>query len=432
MAWSPDGKYLAATARDGFHLFSLEKGPIPAEVPDAQSLVWLNDSSLILMRAVPISADQFLARFSTDERQALLAAVQRLQTDITAYKGESNRFLDKHPNWRQDKYLEDAFAYLLVHDTAFIKAKMGADFAEVFRDFCPVDFTLQHYKLAGDNFEAGSVLRKSKDLPAALRLSPDGKKLLISEKKEGQKEYRLVALDISDQPASVSAQTPSEYMVVEKGGHFADWSGDSRSAFFVTESAPNHLGQLVKQEFCDAYGKFSSSPCLSTPLAFLINDGQLRLQSAANNLIVFRTSENTLPTGEKDISTAATLFKVPADQPTVSRVIPRSLADELGDVSERFAISPDGKMLVADTRKGGLQIVRVADGTASSIHSADWTATGIVGPQWRSGDEVCAAVAQSGKGRKIELVLWSCKDEKGRIISKSWPEATLKWLQVWN
>jgi hypothetical protein len=96
--------------------------------------------------------------------------------------------------------------------------------------------------------------------------------------------------------------------------------------------------------------------------------------------------------------------------------------------------SPDGRYVSIPSKDGRVFVLELRTGKVTEVQTlAEPCSNNDINLRtvlvWRNRDELCFAVppgSDMGSPKRTEMVLYSIKENKGRCISKNWPDEAVK------
>jgi hypothetical protein len=192
------------------------------------------------------------------------------------------------------------------------------------------------------------------------------------------------------------------------------------------------LGMLTRRQVVDASKAVTDADHLpaAQDLAGVLFDQSSRVRVAPDGRIFFSATEVSLPTTIADVPGSGMIFSLePGRQATLTRVIPRGAAQNLGDAMQFFEFSPDMHYLSIPFSDGRVSILDIASGEARIVQPAGESDTqGNVRlatiPVWRNTDELTFARPMAD-GIHHEIVRYSLSTKTATVISSDWPANVL-------
>jgi hypothetical protein len=422
--WSPDGKKCAVISSDGLRICDAD-GKLSASLMDMEDVEvfrWLPDSkqALIVVEEKTTNWKEISQLLSASQRARVMSQSEQLWR-LRGTKG--------WPGQKNDKNESASFLYLkFKYGEKAVKAVLPKEYKQYVSIFAEPIHSLQLFRFLDDKVVPGSVLLRTVNDIADVRLGPAAKLAAMTEVDEGG--YKLEVVPVS----GGSART-----VTERAGKHAEWSRDGRALYFTQANKTGaHSRQdqasavtLMRQEIADYDEKLLArfSPPLN--LVELPHQDATRIRCLAGGDIIFDAKELHLPkisekSQAKNSNSEPRLFRLSRD---FQILMPVSLSgDPLGDKLSDFEINQDGTKVVVPGSKGEVTVVDLTTGKVTALEQK-----GIdlkFAPQWRSADELCyPARSVPGGGHDVDVVLQSVtRTEAPRLLSKDWPAASIKFL----
>jgi hypothetical protein len=436
--WSPDGKWVTVISdKQGLRVADSTGKLLPQAVPDANSAAWFADSQrLLVSRNITVASwDEYSKYLTPQQLSAVTDGAQRAMTAILAYDWS----VAAGNSW--DKF-----------KTAFIgeESKAGRD-TKVYTDFAGgIGLNLRDQggaalqnKLPPERWDELTKGTVTMGIVEVCTLDADGP--VEGERCFVSPEKGLLSLRIAPGGAAAVVVVPGEkdvsslWLIQTAAGRpttllsdaaamFPDWSADGRDVCFIRKSGgARPFGTLSRVHVIGDDGRVLDNLADPEDLAGLLFDQMCRVRCLKDGRIVFVNAEVTLPATPNDYPQSPELFSVaPGQEATVSRVLPRSTVNQMGDASEFFEISPDGSKASIPFADGRVTVVDLATGAVSNVQpqtisSASQSHFSLPSvPTWRSNDEL-TFVAPSANGT-LNVVLWSISKNAGRVLSEDWPD----------
>jgi hypothetical protein len=445
ITWSPDGKQASVITPQGLCLCDAEGNlgrPLVRRVGQVQ---WLSDSKhAVIWKGEKAKTWKDYLTIRPNAERDLRDKALALRKEILAHPGPwtGNGFDDfiktTLANLNIDEFDAGAiFVYIRDQAPEGIKEKVGDQWVQ-FEDAPATLNVVQVYELGKDLALAGPVLLRTSHDIKDIRVSPGGKTVAITVA-PGIADDKAVEIFIS--PLTAGAVEDSHY--VGKGAWYPDWSPDSKSLYYVkpvtsTEGGKAQFGTLVRQQIVGDDGKLLDHTKLPAEedLVGVAYDPMMRVRALPDGRVFFDSVSLSLPATPMDVPDRGLIFAIaPGKQATVTRLVPRTTEEEIGDAAEFFAISPDGAYVAIPWKDGRIAVLDTATGSVSRIQpdedktgidkgSNDWHLKTV--PVWRSNDELCF-IRPVGKERQV--VLHSMRTNQDRVLSANWPLAAREeWL----
>jgi hypothetical protein len=424
--WSPDGKTALVRGAEALYLCDElgQLGPPVAAV--ARSAAWLPDSRrFVVVEETEAKEWRDLLALLSAERRAELELVAKAAVDEWA---------------AQDKTVENfqpqALHGLTAGETAAVLAIVLDKYADVVRPKVKADdwakiaqerpsFYVLRLGTVGEGRQArlGEPLLRRIDMPAELRVAPDGRTLLYTHPSGSDDETaRLFAWPLA------GGQDP--VLIAEHTSLYADWSADGQFiAYAATRSAlPQNadlvLGTLNRRRVCGPDGALLAPLGNVEELAGLLFQPYLRVRCLRDGRVLFSGLDITLPCTTQESPQRVGLFAVdPGRYPGVIRLTPGGMP--VHEVT-LFEPSPDERF-VSIIGDEGLTLIELATGATWPVTKlADKTQVESV---WRTRDEVCALVSGPEPQSPPRVVLLkldpAAHTSTTQWLSERWPKELL-------
>jgi hypothetical protein len=442
IVWSPDGKRAAVLGDDGLHVCDVTGKLSPVLVANATCAAWLPDSK----RSV-VSTQKIFSKWQ-DASRALPDEVETARNNVSAVRDELAAATDWSKffnNTKQKLHLSDlqlTLTVMCVRDASagVLGLKMDQKGKDAYKSQQIRQDVLQVYELGDSGATAGPVLYQQITTGRGienLRVSPNGKGVLVScnQINPGSDEQELKEL--------LLASTDGSKKVVElgRGAMYPDWSADGRYVVYITpadwnSSRPQVLvGVLARQQVTDDSGNYldAAQRPAREDLAGLLFNELARVRVAKDGRIFFSAAEINLPAAVKDFDSQATVFSFdPGKQSTLTRVVPRSALQTVGDAAQYFELSPDARYLSIPFGDGRVSVLDIASGEARIVQPESKHETGKQSelasvPVWRTATELTFVRPRAG-GKGGEAVRYSMTDSSATVISTDWPASVGGWV----
>lgn len=435
MVWSPDGQRALVLGKPGDSpsLFLCDaNGKLSGPIADAVTAwAWTGDSKhfvVVRLGEKLKTWKEVSALISEERRQRIVDRAEEIREEILKHGplgGDATR-------WKVDR-----FAFMCLRDThgKALAKKAGAKWKEV-EKLQTETWVVQLYRCTETGAEPREVLLRSIDAIFGIRVAPDGKAFAYVANVQDSRMYADVpgedGLSLLVAPMRPGARPT---LVAKPVSFFFDWSPDSRTVAFAKAAGDKPgkektltLGSVDRRQVRGEDGRMLTVLPKAQAVVGVIFHQMLRVRYLRDGRILFAAVEVKLPATAADMPQKACLFAVDPDRPlTVTRLLPRRAADQVGDRLDLFEISPDERYVCIPGSGGEVTILDLTTGDVtelSEIHEGvkkkkdDFNI-----PTWRTAKELCFVVPPGspfGSKRRAEIVLWS--DGEFRCISKTWPD----------
>ena len=264
-----------------------------------------------------------------------------------------------------------------------------------------------------------------------LRIAPDGGALaFVTRRGEGFGDGQVRSLSV------IAARAGGKpVLVADRVSEFPDWSPDSRDLVYIRceakDSGETRLGRITRRTVRDTHGAILENPSEAVDLATVIFRDTLKVRCLLDGRILFAAAGVALPAGNNQISNRLTMFSLdPGQVGSVSRILPRSMDQNLPDRADLFEVSADGRYAAIPGSKGRISRVTLATGEVTAIIGKDSSGDLRTIPVWRNSQQLCL-VAPAGSGytssKRDEVILWS--EGQATSVSQSWPDKVLEGIK---
>jgi hypothetical protein len=412
VVWSPDGTRAAVLGEQGLYFSDAEGKVSGLLVSNVAMAEWFPDShKLALVRSDKTQSWADLqTHLRAEDRDPIIQEGQTVLKELNAGH-----------DWKAAlKAVDHADAVALyLKGAEGVKEKAGADWAELDRKEISV-YELYVGTISGDQVTLGAALVQTlqQPLPLGLRVSPAGTAIAMTTDAGKRHGARLIVV-----PADGSA--PEKIVSEDACGH-PDWTKDGRALVYInavgamTSDDDLRLGALTRRQVINAAGAVEIQTN-HDDLAGMLFDSNLGARSLSDGRILFLALDLQLPVTAPDMPERPQIFALdPRHQATLTRLIPRSVMQNLSQGVGFWEVSPDEKKVLMAADKGAVMVLSLADGTLATVQAAGGDDPPSF-PSWRGSDEVCylSASPTNSAGHAWEVALW--KDGTNRVISAGWP-----------
>jgi hypothetical protein len=444
VVWSPDGIHGAVIGDDGLHICDVSGKLSPSLVPDVKCVAWMPDSQ----RMVVCTQHSFQTWREASQGFPEDAAVASKNADavrtelLAATKGWPD-FVEETQKklLLSDAQMTLAIMYLRDKLSESLPTRMDKADRESFAAVSIDQDLAQSYTISEGIAVAGPILYRRPrifDGILSVRVSPTSRAVLLSIDVSTHHEQ-------TDPPQLLLVPTDGSQKICELGAEscYPDWSPDGKYTIYarpVDRSAdPKEgpfLGILTRQQVAQDNGVLLDGNHLPQreDLAAVLFDPFLRVRVAGDGRIFFCGVDIQLPAAIKDCDSQPTVFYFdPGKQSTLTRVIPRSALQTIGNEARFFELSPDARYLSIPFDDGRVSVLDIATGEAQLVQpdaekSQDSNdAKLITVPTWRTATELTFARPVSDS-KAHEVVRYSIPENKTTVISTGWPNDMGDWL----
>lgn len=447
--WSPDGQWMTVIGHDGLSFADADGKPAPGMIKDVKSATWFGDSKrLLVCRQIDVATWDALTHYLTPEQSSAIADAAGLVHDA-ALKfdwqnadpknawGDLVKSIALHTgNTKRDYGVLDSpldlavGLYLRDHADAALQQKVPPrywlDLVQLTQPIKSVE--VYGFDPAGPKL-AVTLMQTAWDV-RELRVSPNGNAAIIvtqgqmadSWKREEQADDLWIAPTDGGHAAIKIASLTARY---------PDWSIDGRDILFVrTPVEPGKqatLGTLSRVQVIGDDGSIVISPKPPEDLVGLLYSELSRARCLKDGRILFASAPVTLPATTGDMPSRPLIFSLNPDTgSTVSCLITKQAAQEVGDAAQYFEVSPDDARVSIPDGSGRVMVLELANGEVTTVqdqpvimdNNNKGSLTTI--PVWRSPDELTFAAPGDQKG-STKIMLWSISKNSGKVLSAGWP-----------
>ncbi|HZZ29701.1 MAG TPA: hypothetical protein VFE46_17020 [Pirellulales bacterium] len=445
VVWSPDGTQAAILGDDGLHLCDVSGKLSSLLVPDVKCVAWLPDSKRVMVstqREFKTWAEASQA--FPEEAAAASKNVDTVHAELLAASHGWSIFIDDAKKQLALTNMQLTMALMNLRDstksTATLTAKLDHEGQKAFAELAIVEDAIQIYAVSHAGATAEALLYRRPNAGngvQSLRVSPTGDAVLISSSEQGPSENEQEPLKLLLVPTDGSGKSCE----VGRGAEYPDWSPDGKYVIYITPAdwKENQMqimvGILVRQQVADESGHFIDAehlPGREDLAGFLYNQLQ-RVRVAKDGRIFFDAVEISLPAAAKDFDLQPTVFCFdPGKQSTLTRVVPRSAMQTLGNAAQYFELSPDARYLSIPFDDGRVSILDIATGEAQVVQAvAEPDSQNSIKlasvPLWRTATEL-AFVRPISNSKGHEVVRYCVPDKKATVISADWPASVGDWV----
>jgi hypothetical protein len=431
--WSADGKHAAIVSGGSLYL-SDDQGNLSNPTADGvERVAWLPDSSrLVVVCKRELDAwDELvsMAPLGFDEKK-IIAAAMTAKNEFSGYEGKLDDFRPSNAGSLTTEQWAAAVFYLKFLGDPGFKEKLGDGWKEIENMKAEVR-TVRVMPASADPAENGISLFATLEEMDELRMAPDGGALaFVTRRGEGFGDGQVRSLSV------IAARAGGKpVLVADRVSDFPDWSPDSRDLVYIRcetkDTGEMRLGRITRRTVRDTQGAILENPSDAVDLAMVIFRDTLKVRCLLDGRILFAAAEAALPAGNNQIVNRLTLFSLdPGQAGSVSRILPRSMDQNLPDRADLFEVSPDGRYIAVPGSKGRISKVTLATGEVTAIIGKDSSEDLRTIPVWRNSQQLCL-VAPAGSGyassKRDEVILWS--EGQATIVSQSWPNKVLEGIK---
>ncbi|HTQ37827.1 MAG TPA: hypothetical protein VMJ32_02300 [Pirellulales bacterium] len=446
VVWSPDGKLAAILGDDGLHVCDVSGKLSPLLVPDAKYAAWMPDSQrLIVDSKHGFQTWQEASRAFPEDAAVASKNAEAVRTELLTASHGWSAFIDDVTIKLSLTNIQLTMALMNLRDNsdpkavATLAAKLNHEGQKAFAEQTIIEDVVQIYTIDGDSAVAGAEIDRRQSAGVGvknLRVSPTGDAVLISWSEQGSTENEQEPLKLLLVPTDGSRKSYE----VGQGAEYPDWSPDGKYVIYITPAdSKKHLMQIMvgilsRQQVVDENGHFLDAGHLPDreDLAGFIYNELSRVRVAKDGRIFFDTMEISLPAAAKDFDTEPMIFCFePGKQSTLTRVVPRSAVQTIGNDAQYFELSPDARYISIPFDDGRVSVLDIATGEAQLVQlgvaspgNNQWHLESI--PAWRTATELTFMRPVDSTSR--EVVRYSVPDKKATVISTDWPASLGDWL----
>jgi hypothetical protein len=438
VVWSPDGNRAAIVGDDGLHLCDVAGKLSPVLVPGVKCAAWMpNSQQLVVYSQRVLKTWKEASQAFPDDAAAASKNLEAVRKELLATSKDWSTFMDETAKELKLTREQLALSVMYVRDssTKTIPLKLDKDGQKAFAEQWILEDLVQVYDVSKTNaVTAGATLYHGDNAGNGiknLRVSPNGKGVLLSSDVSIPNDHRDPLLLLL-----VPTDGTQRVCHLGRAGEYADWSPDGeyvvyiRPAGWSPELKEALLGALSRQDVTDANGQFLDQEHLPAreDLAGLLFDPLARVRVAKDGRIFFSAAPVSAPAAVKDFDLQPTVFSFePGKQSTLTRVVPYSAMQTMGDAAQYFELSPDARYLSIPFGDGRVSVLDIASGEAQVVqpdgkHEGDNPSQLASVPVWRTATEL-TFVRPTAAWTSHEVVRYSIPDKTAKVISGDWPEA---------
>ena len=434
IVWSPDGRQAAAILADGLYLCDPNGELSPRLAEHVQCVTWLPDGRhLCYVQGTAAKRwEEIAAVLAGQAQEDLIAHAERLRRQVMAgedWEAQVKALMDDGVLTANE--VDAVKLYLRDRHWDELKPKLAAKWGKLNE---PGVFSLMLAQIEGQALTQAVTLHASLVMIFPPRVSPDGRAVAFVEGDPFSSAEKVTRLFV----APVDGATPPR-LVADRVALLPDWTPDGQAlAYTRGEKWPaDHddfvLGTVFRRQVRGETGQLLAEFPAPQSCAGVVFCLWGRIRCLSDGRVVFSSAEFHLPSTGADMPRRMQLFAVsPGKQATVTRLIPRSAEEAVGERIDCFQFSPDEKRVAIPGDKGQVTVLTLATGHVVTVQSRQEPPGGHgirlrAAPTWRSADELCLLVPGKGKAAKDgrpEFVLWS--NGKTLTLSKDWPNELLK------
>jgi hypothetical protein len=445
VVWSPDGNRAAILGDDGLHVCDVSGKLSPVLVPDVKCVAWLPDSQRVVVSTQrAFKTWQDASQAYPEQAAAAGKKVEAVRAELLAATHGWSTFVDDTKKKLSLTNVQLALSLMNLRDnsasTDTLTAKLDDEGKKAFSEQMIVEDIVQIYTVSETNATAGAELYRRPNAGngiQSLRVSPTGQAVLVSNSEQGPAENEQEPLKLLLVPTDGSGKSCE----IGRGAEYPDWSPDGKYVIYITPAdwKENQMqvmvGVLVRQQVTDENGHFLEADHLPVreDLAGFLYNGLSRVRVAHDGRIFFSAAEISLPAAVKDIDPELTIFSFdPGKQSTLTRVVPRSAMQTLGNAAQYFELSPDARYVCVPFDDGRVSVLDIASGEAQLVQpeakrEADNQSQLASVPAWRTAREL-TFVRPVANSTAHEVVRYSVPDKTATVISAAWPASIGGWL----
>jgi hypothetical protein len=413
------------------------------------AMAWTPDSKhLLIAHSVEVKKWSEIAAILPPARSAyLIAQAEELQREILAYtivegtEPELKYDTEKIRISTDDELLA-IFLYLWERRTPEFEQKVRKMWE---KDIARLDhariYALECYDVKGLDLINPKILYRSLERIQDIRPSPDGT-ILAFTSGESLHDVQFFSERSSPDHLYVLPLKPDAKptLIAEGTAVSPDWTADSRMLVFVRANAPALVGgdglQLGAVSIAAVRGKDGEllEDRKIEDLAGMVFYAEARVRCLRDGRILFSGADIHLPCTAKEMPSRQALFMLdPERQAVVTRLIPRSAQERIGDSVQEFELSPDQTRVIIPDSHGEHTILTIKDGDVRGLPVAPSHLK--LSPSWRTNDEVSVAkpiLPNTNGKRESEIQIWSLGTNSGEVISTHWPDDAIKGILIPN
>jgi hypothetical protein len=425
LIWSPDGKH-AAVLRLGFRISDTD-GNLSAQLDDrVYRVAWLDAERMVLARTRTVGTFADVAAAVGPERtRAIVADAEHAWTHSRFSRPDASGF----PEVRIELPERVLLLYLREHYGDELREQSGEDWTQIEHTTADLH-QLIVARAVGDRLELGTKLSEDVLPIKAIRPAPDRRSVAFVTRNEESwfddtARIHVVPIDVLAQPR----------LVAEDTGDFLDWSPDSQSLLYFSESGwdPNigRFGCLDRRAVVDASGAMrQSGESLAKCLSHLLFERSNRVFALPDGRILFESMHVELPREFGGPNQLFVLKREPdshyafIDRFPVMPFISPDVLDGDGGIAF-FDLSPDRSRVIYGTPTGDIRLLTLEDGRTEllplGLHRADGYMTRDLPRAVWSGSDAFTYLKRIG-GRN-EFILRRGNTEI--VLSRHWPKEML-------
>lgn len=447
--WSPDGRWMTAIGPDGLSLVDADGKLAPGTIKGVKAATWFGDSRrLLVCRQIDVATWDELTKYLTPEQsKAIVDAAAVARDGMMNFDWQNADPKDAWGNLvksivsQEDKAKRDSSIfdspldlaiglYLRDHADAALRQKLPAGNWQDLVKLTQAINSVEVYSFDPSSLKLAATLTQTVWDVRELRVSPAGNAAIIvtqgqvagSWKGEDQADDLWVAPTDGSHPVIKIASLAARY---------PDWSTDGRDILCVgTPISPGKqvtIGALSRIRVVGDDGVLLNSPAAPQGLVGLLYSELSRVRCLKDGRILFASVEMTLPATTGDMPQRPLIFSLNPDTgATVSCLINRQAAQQIGDSAQYFEVSPDDAHVSIPDGSGKVTVLDLASGDVTTVQNqpviTDDNNKGslITVPVWRSPDELTFAAPGEQKG-STKIMLWSISQNSGKVLSASGP-----------
>jgi hypothetical protein len=431
--WSSDGKQATIVSGGSLYLCDDQGNLSNSLAEGVEHVAWLPDSSrvVVVCKRELDTWDELVAMAPLGfEEKKIIAAAMIAKNEFGGYEGKLDDFRPSNAGSLTTEQWAAAVFYLKFLGDPGFKEKFGDDWKEIENMKAEVR-TVRVMPASPDPAANAIALFATLEEMHELRIAPDGGALaFVTSRGEGFGDGQVRSLSV------IAARAGGKpVLVADRVSEFPDWSPDSRDLVYIRceakDTSETQLGRITRRTVRDTQGAILENPPEAVDLAMVIFRDTLKVRCLLDGRILFAAAEAALPAGNNQVSNRLTLFSLdPGQAGSVSRILPRSMDQNLPDRADLFEVSPDGKYAAVPGSKGRISKVTLATGEVTAIIGKDGSGDLQTIPVWRNSQQMCL-VAPAGSGytssKRDEVILWS--EGQATIVSQSWPDKVLEGIK---
>jgi hypothetical protein len=446
--WSPDGQWMTVISNDGLSFADADGKLLPGTIKGVNAATWFGDSKrLLVCRQSEATTWAQISPLLTAEQSSEIAEAARLAGDIlmnfdwktadpkNPWQALETAIVNQETQAKRDTSIYQSMGavigiYMREHADDALRQKVPPDRWKELMELTQTVNSVEVFSFDANGPKPGATVMTTLWDVRELRVSPTGNAAVVVTKGQMPNSWSdedqacdlwLVATD-GGRPAAKIATFASWY---------PDWSPDGRDILFVrTPQAPaskeTTLGSLSRIRAIDQNGKFLDQPQGPEDLVGLIYSEFSRVRCLKDGRIIFATVQVTLPATSGDMPQRPQLFEFdPGKLTTVSRLLSRQSAEDIGDSAQYFEVSPDDSRVCIPDGTGKVTVVDLGSGLVTTVQDKPVPIDNNQGslvtvPAWRSADELTFAAPGDQQGN-TKVMLWSISKNSGKVLSADWP-----------